>query len=132
RVCRVTRWLVTERSAPKRRGAVRLLDDASAAIQYNRDLLQSAIDHVKQGIAGFDKQLKLICWNQQFAAILERPAEIERVGAPLHEIIEAIESRCQSPGGALSAIEEKVRRIAIHQQPYQERFNDPLRIVEVH
>jgi signal transduction histidine kinase/CheY-like chemotaxis protein len=87
---------------------------------------------VKQGIAVFDKHLKLICWNQQFAALLELPAELERVGAPLHEVVEAIESRCQSPGAALSAIEEKVRRIAIHQQPYQERFSEPLRIVEVH
>ena len=129
---RLIMWLLIERSAPKMRGAVRLLDDASAAIQYNRDLLQSAIDHVKQGIAVFDKHLKLICWNQQFAALLELPGELERVGTPLHEVVEAIESRCQSPGAALSAIEEKVRRIAIHQQPYQERFNEPLRIVEVH
>jgi PAS domain-containing protein len=89
-----------ERAQDARRGAVRLLDDASAAIQHNRDLLQSAINHVKQGIAVFDKHLKLICWNQQFAAILELPAELERVGAPLHETIEAIESRCQSSGGS--------------------------------
>ncbi len=36
---------------------MRLLDDASAAIQYNRDLLQSAIDNVGQGIAVFDADM---------------------------------------------------------------------------
>ena len=37
---------------------MKLLDDASAAIQYNRDLLQSAIDNVGQGIAVFDSEGK--------------------------------------------------------------------------
>ena len=41
--------------------ALKLLDDASEAIQYNRDLLQQALDQVRQGIAVFDKDMRLIC-----------------------------------------------------------------------
>ncbi len=33
--------------------ALKLLDDASAAIHYNREILQTALDHVRQGIAVF-------------------------------------------------------------------------------
>jgi hypothetical protein len=33
--------------------ALKLLDDANAAIHYNREILQTALDHVRQGIAVF-------------------------------------------------------------------------------
>ena len=35
---------------PAARSALRLLDDASEALQYNRDLLQSALDQVRHGL----------------------------------------------------------------------------------
>ena len=47
------------------KAALKLLDDANAAIHYNREILQTALDHVRQGIAVFDKDLQLICWNRQ-------------------------------------------------------------------
>ncbi|MGI9411537.1 MAG: hybrid sensor histidine kinase/response regulator, partial [Hyphomicrobiaceae bacterium] len=46
--------------------ALKLLDDASEALQYNRDLLQSALDQVRHGISVFDRGNRLICWNRQF------------------------------------------------------------------
>ena len=46
--------------------ALRLLDDASEALQYNRDLLQSALDQVRHGLSVFDNDMRLICWNRQF------------------------------------------------------------------
>ena len=55
------------------KAALKLLDDANAAIQYNREILQTALDHVRQGIAVFDKDLQLICWNRQFGEILDLP-----------------------------------------------------------
>ena len=55
------------------KAALKLLDDANAAIQYNREILQTALDHVRQGIAVFDKDLHLICWNRQFGEILDLP-----------------------------------------------------------
>ena len=38
------------RATPAARSALRLLDDASEALQYNRDLLQSALDQVRHGL----------------------------------------------------------------------------------
>ena len=40
------------------KAALKLLDDANAAIHYNREILQTALDHVGQGIAVFDKELQ--------------------------------------------------------------------------
>ena len=55
------------------KAALKLLDDANAAIHYNREILQTALDHVRQGIAVFDKDLQLVCWNRQFGEILDLP-----------------------------------------------------------
>src|SRR5438034_7115565 len=67
--------------------ALKLLDDANAAIQYNREILQTALDHVGQGIAVFDKSLQLICWNRQFGELLDLPPLLTRVGAGLADIL---------------------------------------------
>src|SRR5204863_7617470 len=56
--------------------ALKLLDDANAAIHYNREILQTALDHVGQGIAVFDKSLHLICWNRRFGEILDLPPDL--------------------------------------------------------
>ena len=58
------------------KAALKLLDDANAAIHYNREILQTALDHVRQGIAVFDKDLQLICWNRQFGEILDLPPSL--------------------------------------------------------
>ena len=63
--------------------ALKLLDDANAAIHYNRELLQTALDHVRQGIAVFDNERHLVCWNRQFGEILNLPPNIVRVGVTL-------------------------------------------------
>ncbi len=67
--------------------AIRMLDDASEAIQYNRDLLQSALDHVRQGLGVFDSDTRLVCWNRQFRRHLGLPPEYGRIGVPLQDII---------------------------------------------
>src|SRR5579863_4137280 len=67
--------------------ALKLLDDANAAIHYNREVLQTALDHVRQGIAVFDKELMLVCWNRQFGEIFDLPHELTAVGVTLGEIL---------------------------------------------
>src|SRR4030095_12293447 len=47
--------LLLRRGDAGSQSALRLLDDASEALQYNRDLLQSALDQVRHGLSVFDK-----------------------------------------------------------------------------
>ena len=69
------------------KAALKLLDDANAAIHYNREILQTALDHVRQGIAVFDKDLHLVCWNRQFGEILALPQQLTRLGTGLDDIL---------------------------------------------
>ena len=49
--------LLLRRRAMSGKSALKLLDDASAAIQSSRDQLQHALDHARQGITVFDANL---------------------------------------------------------------------------
>lgn len=84
---RLVMALALERQNLGIEGAMRLLDDATAAIQYNRDLLQSTLENVRQGISVFDRDLRLACWNRQFRDLLDLPATLTRVGVSLEEIV---------------------------------------------
>jgi signal transduction histidine kinase/CheY-like chemotaxis protein len=64
-----------------------LLDDASDALQHNRDLLQIALDQMEQGITVFDKDLRLTCWNRQYRALLDLPDDLGQVGVSLGRIL---------------------------------------------
>ncbi len=79
--------------------AMGLLDDASAAIQYNRELLQETLETVRQGISVFDRELRLVCWNRHFRDLLELPADLVRVGVPLQEIIQFFAARGEFGAG---------------------------------
>ncbi len=79
--------LLIKRRDPSTKAAMKLLDDASEAIQYSRDLMQIALDQVAQGIGVFDKDIRLICWNRRYRDLLDLPAEFGQVGTPLTEIL---------------------------------------------
>ncbi len=123
--------LLLERHSPNRRVTMRLLDDASAAIQHNRDLLQSAIDHVPQGIAFFDSRLTLAGWNRQFVELLGFAPESVAAGSPLRQLLDAIALRSDPAPGRNPGAGDALRRIALTHEAYQQRLADPFRVVEV-
>jgi len=117
--------LLLESHTQNSREAARLLDDASDALRHNRDLLQSAIDHVRQGIAVFDHELNLICWNRQFRHLLGLPAHHGRVGVPLSDLLRQIlEKEGVSDEAIESEIDKRIDFLAVTHQSYQELLNE--------
>ena len=115
------------------KAALKLLDDATAAIQYNREILQTALDHVRQGIAVFDKDLQLICWNRQFGEILDLPPELARVGVGLDEILRFNAERGALGPGAVDDARARAARRATSPAPSRscERFAERGLVIEV-
>ena len=107
--------LLLRKRAVSTKAALKLLDDASAAIHYNREILQTALDHVRQGIAVFDKDLALVCWNRQFGEIFDLPHALTRVGIALDEILRHIAGRGAGETADLDA--EVALRIARYASP---------------
>ena len=84
---RLVLGLMLRRANIGNQSALRLLDDASEALQYNRDLLQSALDQVRHGLGVFDADMRLICWNRQFRELLDLPADMIAIGAPMAVVL---------------------------------------------
>jgi len=114
------------------KAALKLLDDANAAIHYNREILQSALDHVRQGIAVFDKGLALVCWNRQFGEIFDLPHALTRIGIGLDEILRHI------AGAGVRAVKDldeqvagRLARYTSQAEPFLERFAERGLVIEV-
>ncbi|AWK89893.1 PAS domain-containing hybrid sensor histidine kinase/response regulator [Azospirillum thermophilum] len=70
-----------------RGAAMAMLDEASEALHFNRKLLEATLESVGQGICVFDSEFRLAAWNRRFLELLDLPAELVRVGAPLTEVV---------------------------------------------
>ncbi len=117
--------LLLRRSNVGSQSALRLLDDASEALQYNRDLLQSALDQVRHGLSVFDKDLKLICWNRQFRELLDLPADLGRVGMPLNRILRACAERGDFGEGSVDElVADRLVRLAVRKETVQEKLSN--------
>jgi signal transduction histidine kinase/Na+/proline symporter len=114
------------------KAALKLLDDANAAIHYNREILQTALDRVRQGIAVFDKELTLVCWNRQFGEIFDLPHELTRVGIALHQILRYIgqHGECNARN-ADEFIAERIAKYTSDAEPFLERIAERRLVIEV-
>jgi signal transduction histidine kinase/Na+/proline symporter len=114
------------------KAALKLLDDANAAIHYNREVLQTALDHVGQGIAVFDKELALVCWNRQFGEIFDLPHGLTRVGIALDEILRHIAQHGERNDKDVDGfVAERIAKYASEAEPFLERFAERGLVIEV-
>ena len=124
--------LLLRRGDAGSQSALRLLDDASEALQYNRDLLQSALDQVRHGLSVFDKDMRLICWNRQFRELLNVPQELGRVGTPLDRILRSCAERGDFGAGDIDKlVAERMVMLAESHDTFQEQVDGGRRILEI-
>jgi signal transduction histidine kinase/CheY-like chemotaxis protein len=124
--------LLLRRSNVSSQSALKLLDDASEAIQYNRDLLQSALDQVRHGLSVFDKDMHLVCWNRQFRELLDLPTDLGRVGVPLDRILRTCAERGHFGKGPVEKlVADRLLKLTVTKETFQERFGPGGRILEI-
>ncbi len=87
---RLVHTLLLKRFDTSEKSNILLLDEASKALQFNRDVLQTALDQLDQGITVFDGDFRLASWNRQFRALLNLPSKMGRAGIPLTEVAREI------------------------------------------
>lgn len=66
---------------------VRIVGEASEVLQFNRALLQGAIENISQGISVVDQSLRLVAWNRRYIEIFEYPEGLVYIGRPIADII---------------------------------------------
>src|SRR5438105_7603966 len=114
------------------KAALKLLDDSHAALHFNREILQTALNHVRQGIAVFDADLQLICSNRQFGDLLNVPPHFIQFGTPLREILEFMGvSEPDDPVEREAMLERRLAAYTTDSEPYLERLPDRHMVIEI-
>jgi Na+/proline symporter/signal transduction histidine kinase len=120
--------LLFQRHDKTSRDAFRLLDDATEALQHNRDLLQIALDQMEQGITVFDQDFRLTCWNRQYRTLFELPEEMGRVGVSLDEVLGLLAARGEITSDARVSL---LNRFTSFGSPWQLELKRSGRIIEL-
>jgi len=129
---RLVMSLLLRKRTVSAKAALKLLDDSHAALHFNREILQTALNHVRQGIAVFDADLQLICSNRQFGEIFALTPHLVQIGIPLREILEFMGAI--GPSGSDdrdTLIERRLKAYTTEGEPYLERLPDRHMVVEV-
>src|SRR5256884_1729572 len=127
---RLVMSLLLRKRTVSAKAALKLLDDSHAAAHLNREILQTALNHVRQGIAVFDSDLQLICSNRQFGEVLALPPHLVQLGIPLREILEFM-GAISPPGDGDALLEKRLIAYTTEGVPYLERLPDRHMVIEV-
>jgi PAS domain S-box-containing protein len=103
---------------------VSIVDEASQAMTFSRELLQSAIENISLGVSLVNNQQQLVVWNQRYLEQFGYPTGFVRVGRPVQDLMrynltsanlparridEIIENRCRSMQEGLPMSYERQR-----------------------
>jgi signal transduction histidine kinase/CheY-like chemotaxis protein len=129
---RLVMSLLLRKRTVSAKAALKLLDDSHAALHFNREILQTALNHVRQGIAVFDSELQLICSNRQFGEILALPPHLVQLGLPLQEILEFMGAVSPAAfGDADTQLQRRLEAYTTEGEPYLERLPERHMVIEV-
>ena len=92
---------------------VRMLDEASLAVQFNRELLQATLDNIDQGVSVVDADLRLIAWNARYVELFDLPPGFVHVGLPVAEVYRLNAERGEAPAADIGAwVERRLEALA--------------------
>ncbi|MDF2115769.1 PAS-domain containing protein [Roseiarcaceae bacterium H3SJ34-1] len=124
--------LLLRRRNLSREAALKLIDEASATLQYNRDLLQHALDFARQGITVFDRDLRLICWNREFRDLFDFPTERLRIGMGLEEVARFNAERgVYGPGSVDGHVASRIELLVNEPDPVRLRLHHSGDTIEI-
>jgi Na+/proline symporter/signal transduction histidine kinase/ActR/RegA family two-component response regulator len=66
---------------------VTLFDEASQKLRFNRELLETMMDNMPQGVCVVNSEMLLVAWNQRYLDLFEYPPGFVFAGKPVEELI---------------------------------------------
>ena len=63
-----------------------MVSDASKLNTFNRELLQTTVESLLQGVSVVDKELRLVAWNSRYEEMFHYPERFLYVGCPIERV----------------------------------------------
>lgn len=108
---------------------VRMLDEASQAVQFNRELLQATLDNIDQGVSVVDADLRLIAWNARYVALFDLPPGFVHVGQPVASIYRLNAERGEVAGDIEAWVERRLEALRRREPHVYERIQPNGRVL---
>lgn len=64
-----------------------IVGETTQASRFNRDLLETTLENVPEGISVIDDELRLVAWNRRYTDLFHYPENLLKVGTPVEELI---------------------------------------------
>ena len=109
-----------------------IVGEASQVSRFNRDLLESTIENVAEGISVIDGESRLVAWNRRYAELFRYPDQLLRIGTPVEELIRhnAELGRC-GPGEAEDHVARRLAHLEMGGSHVFQRVRDDGTVIEM-
>ncbi|MGI9286747.1 MAG: hybrid sensor histidine kinase/response regulator [Pseudomonadales bacterium] len=112
---------------------VSIVDEASQAVQFNRELLHTTIENIDQGISVADKDQRIVAWNTRYLEMFEYPSGLIYVGRPIADIIRYNAERGEcGPGDVEEHVTKRLNYVKAGTPHRFQRYRQNGMVVEMH
>ena len=111
---------------------VTLFDEASRKLRFNRELLETMMDNLPQGVCVVNAEMRLVAWNQRYLDLFEYPPGFVFAGKPVEELIRYNAERgwC-GPGDPAEQTRKRVAYMRAGSAHTSERRRSDGRVIEL-
>ncbi len=96
-----------------------LLQETSDALRFNRNLMQTTLENIAQGIAVVDENLNLVIWNDRYTELFNYPKEFIYSGMAARDILEFNASRGEfGDENPKKAVQKRLKHL-LQRLPYE-------------
>jgi PAS domain S-box-containing protein len=109
-----------------------IVGEASQISRFNRDLLETTLENVAEGISVIDADNRLVVWNRRYAALFDYPDNLLRIGTPVEALIRynAELGRC-GPGEVDELVERRLAHFRRGEPHVFQRTRDDGSVIEM-
>ena len=111
---------------------VLLLDETSQAVRFNRELTETTLENIAQGVSVVDGSQRLIGWNRRYVELMDYPDGMVHVGESVAELIRFNAERGRFGGGDIEQhVDKRIKYLRDGSAyKYQSTFPDG-RVIEI-
>lgn len=110
-----------------------LLDETSQELHFSRQLLQTTMENVTQGISVVDADMRIVAWNRRYLEMLGFPPGLVQVGRPVADVIRWSASRGElGPGDPEAQVEKRLSYMRAGSSYEFQRVRTDGRVYSIH
>lgn len=109
-----------------------IVDEANQLFEFNRELLQAAIENIEQGISVVDADMRLVAWNTRYVELLCYPSNHLKAGMHIEELLAFNVKRGMINGASLAElVARRIRFMQAGKSHYYQRKLPNGKVVEI-